>query len=107
MEWILLQPMVCCHTDRFTQSDWVRFAKRTVGFPHPHLLPFMIVSERVSESLACLQIVVNIKMHYVVERAEHALGRRRAETRVTAATTAALRQNHSRRQSAPGRSTVN
>jgi hypothetical protein len=31
----------------------------------------------------------------------------KAETRVTAATTAALRQNHSRRQSAPGRSTVN
>jgi hypothetical protein len=31
-----------------------------------------IIPERVSESLARLQIVVNLKMHYVVERAEAA-----------------------------------
>jgi hypothetical protein len=61
----------------------------------------MIVSERVSESLACLQIVVNRKMHYVAERAED------APKRAYAGTTAALRQNHSCRQSAPRRSTVN
>src|SRR6266404_4494916 len=63
MERLLLQPMVLlsCQSFYAVHSDWVRFAKRTVGFTHPHVLPFMIVSVRVSESLACLQIVVNRK----------------------------------------------